>query len=461
MKALKGLLLALLLISAAFCPCARAASLPPEPAVVQVRNDTSASLYLSWTMEPSRGVWYQVYRKETTQGGGAWQRVLAATPDNLYRDRGLSLGSSYDYFVRTFDSDGASADSLPVTAMVRPPEPYAYAVPGDGQAVLFWRIPADVKGDPAFSFVVSRQAPGGGWTALATVPADQGTYRDTGLTPGGRYTYRVQTKQGTGNEAWRYSLYQPVTVTASACADPFDALRAAYPNGAAYNKTAGGAFDPDGFTNMLCTDQAHINGTCPCEYHGVSMCMAFAYRLCERLYGSYPQFNNGLNEGDESPAGWVYLGYENRSCVSRLQPGDYVRCRIDGESNEHSLLVWKVDGDTLFLVESNYDDNCLIRWGRQVTKAQLATSLLYAFHYQPTPSAVRPPVTGDGTPLALLYAMLAVGGLALGSCFRFPARQLLRLPVCAGRCEAGIRGYITKPLIAFFSPPQRAGQASK
>ena len=185
----------------------------------------------------------------------------------------------------------------------------------------------------------------------------------------------------------------------------------------------GGAFDPDGFTNTLCTDQAHIDGTCPCAYHGVSMCMAFAYRLCERLYGSYPQFNNGLNEGDQSPAGWIYLGYENRACVSRLRPGDYVRCRIDGEANEHSLLVWKADGDTLFLVESNYDDNCLIRWGRQMTKDQLAASLLYAFHYQPASSAVSPPVTADSMPLAALYAMLAVSGLALWRCLRRSAKR--------------------------------------
>ena len=431
-KALKGVLLALLLVSAAaFCSWARAASLPPAAAVIQVRNDTGASLYLEWTMEPSRGARYEVYRKETAQGSGAWQQVLATT-DNLYRDAGLTPGSSYDYFVRTFDADGATADSQPVTAVVRPPEPYAYAVPGNGQAALFWRVPTAVKGDPAYSFVVSRQEPGGGWTTLATVPADQSAYTDAGLTPGGRYIYRVQTKRGSGTEPWRYSLYQPVAVTASVRADPFEALRAAYPNGAAYNKTTGGAFDPDGVTDTLCTDLAHTSGTCPCEYRGVSMCMAFAYRLCERLHGSYPQFNNGLTEGEQSPAGWVYLGYENRASAYRLQPGDYVRCRIDGEANEHSLLVWKTDGDTLFLVESNYDDNCLIRWGRQMTKAQLAACLLYAFHYQPPWPVAGPPVTGDGMPLTALYALLAAGGLGLCRAFAkwtFPAGHgIIRIP---------------------------------
>lgn len=410
MKTLRGFLLALLLVCAtAFCMWAQAASLPPKPAIIEVRNDTGASLYLAWTMEPSRGARYEVYRKETSQGSTAWRQVLATT-DNLYRDQGLTPGSSYDYFVRTFDADGVSADSLPVTAVVRPSEPYAYAVPGDGQVTLFWRIPTDVRGNPAFSFVVSRQEAGGSWTMLATMPADQSSFTITGLALGGRYTYRVQTKQGNGNEAWRYSQYQPVTVTASAQSDPFQVLRGVYPNGAAYNKTTGGSFDPDGFTDTLCTDQAHTGGTCPCEYHGVSMCMAFAYRMCERLYGSYPQFNNGLNEGDQSPAGWFYLGYENRACVSRLQPGDYVRCRIDGEANEHSLLVWKVDGDTFFLVESNYDDNCLIRWGRQLTKAQLEDSLLYAFHYQPILPASSPPATGDSTPLAVLYILLVLSG---------------------------------------------------
>lgn len=114
----------------------------------------------------------------------------------------------------------------------------------------------------------------------------------------------------------------------------------------------------------------------------------------------------GVNSGDTQCAGFAdYMEYVIFQTTARwtpeytvagdynFRPGDLVRY------NEHSAVVYKIEGDKVYFIECNWRGNnghdcCIIRWDRSVTQDALRADIKKADGY-----VIRPPASLriDGT----------------------------------------------------------------
>ena len=137
-------------------------------------------------------------------------------------------------------------------------------------------------------------------------------------------------------------------------------LQQKYPHGAYWNHTEGGNED---YTWSPCTHHAGncaYNGSCGCNtYKNTAIqCMGFAYQLATLAYG-------------EESRNWATN--RDSAALDTLKAGDIVRYR----NNTHSIFVTAVVGETVFLVDCNWDGHCMIQWDRTVTKDTLRASFTY------------------------------------------------------------------------------------
>ena len=79
------------------------------------------------------------------------------------------------------------------------------------------------------------------------------------------------------------------------------------------------------------------------------------------------------NSGEELISDKVFGKYApvtKHSNFSRIKAGDHIRI-----GNEHSVMVLQKNGNTLTVVEGNY--NATVHWGRKITKKELQESGFY------------------------------------------------------------------------------------
>ena len=140
--------------------------------------------------------------KRGTTKGGPYVPLMPAVPltGTTYVDTGLTNGTTYDYVVDAFGTspDSAPVSAKPVAATTPPAAPTALtAQAGDGQVVLTW---AGTFSASTYN-VYRGTAPGGeAATTLAsglTAPA----YRDTAVSNGTTYYYRVSGVNSAGTGA--------------------------------------------------------------------------------------------------------------------------------------------------------------------------------------------------------------------------------------------------------------------
>lgn len=167
---------------------------PTRPENLSATVD-GAAVMLAWTdtSEAEDGV--KIYRGPDRQG--PWQRIATVGPNvNAYTDLTPGGCEKYFYRVRAFNTVGQSDDTpaLRVYTSGCPPIP---APPASASARALGSTTVEVcwvpGPDDAAGVVIRRAtAEDGPWRRVATLPADAGCYRDTGLEPATRYFYTVQ-----------------------------------------------------------------------------------------------------------------------------------------------------------------------------------------------------------------------------------------------------------------------------
>ncbi|RLF72932.1 MAG: hypothetical protein DRN55_05090, partial [Thermoplasmata archaeon] len=140
---------------------------------------------------------YKIYR-----GTSSGNETLLATVGNVltYNDTGLTNGQRYYYRVSAVNGIGEGGLSEEVSALPQgvPSAPQnLVAMGGDGYVVLTWEAPADDGGSQIVGYKIYCGMRSGGETYLTTT-GNVTTYRDTGVTNGRTYYYRVSAVNGIG-----------------------------------------------------------------------------------------------------------------------------------------------------------------------------------------------------------------------------------------------------------------------
>ncbi len=210
----------------------------PVPAAVSglTATVTETGVKLQWTVAaPSATapvVGYRVYRAEVAAGKEAEAaaqpskaevvgppRLVAVAPSAEWTDTQAEFGRGYRYTVRGVTQMGAesveSADSEAVVVAVR--DTFAPAAPANLVAVVVaatLEAPAHIE----LSWGISAEPDVAGYTVYRSDGTREEritqellltpTFRDTSVTPGRRYTYRVTASDRSGNESARS---EPVT----------------------------------------------------------------------------------------------------------------------------------------------------------------------------------------------------------------------------------------------------------
>ncbi|RLF70222.1 MAG: hypothetical protein DRN40_05090 [Thermoplasmata archaeon] len=140
---------------------------------------------------------YRIYR-----GTSSGNEVLLTSVGNVttYNDTGVTNGQRYYYRVSAVNGVGEGELSEEVSALPQgvPSAPQnLVARGGDGYVVLTWEAPEDDGGSPIVGYKIYCGMRYGGETYLTTI-GNLTTYKDTGVTNGRTYYYRVSAVNGIG-----------------------------------------------------------------------------------------------------------------------------------------------------------------------------------------------------------------------------------------------------------------------
>ena len=140
----------------------------------------------------------------------------------------------------------------------------------------------------------------------------------------------------------QFSFLTNVSLAATRVQD----LRNKFPNGAYWN---GG--NPDSYTWTPCYGHDKCN-----YFNGASQCVGFAFKLFQDYYG--------VSARDVS-------GHQD---INSIKPGDilyYYSPELYSYEDGHTVWVTGVDGDTLYIADCNWNNNCNIRWDATLSKSSI------------------------------------------------------------------------------------------
>jgi fibronectin type 3 domain-containing protein len=179
---------------------------PSAPAASIVSGPNAGQLTLSWTPPATDGgraiTKYRVYRG-TTAGTLVALADLPATATG-FLDSGLGSNTTRFYAVSAFNSSGEGALSAVVsgTTFSGPSAPqHLRTAPGliPGTVAVIWDAPASDGGRPLTSYKVFRATETGAFSLVATLPATQKQFSDSGLNFLSNYRYRVVATNSVGD----------------------------------------------------------------------------------------------------------------------------------------------------------------------------------------------------------------------------------------------------------------------
>jgi serine protease AprX len=179
---------------------------PVAPTGLSASATSASTISVGWTDASSDE---EAFTLERCEGVGCTTFAELATllaGTTSYADSGLAADTSYTYRVRASNAAGSSAWSDTATAVTQSPvvlppsAPTLAAQPvSTSEIVLTWSDLADEQG-----YTLDR-CQGAGCTSfvtVATLPAGNTSYADTGLDAGTTYTYRLQAFNTGGTSAW-------------------------------------------------------------------------------------------------------------------------------------------------------------------------------------------------------------------------------------------------------------------
>ena len=175
-----------------------------QAAVVAVANNPNQAS-LSWTASTEVGAAISDYLVERCQGTGCSSFAQIGTTTILsYNDTGLTSSTTYSYRVRAVDANGNTGPYSAVVTSATPatipslPGNLIATSPSNTEIDLSWAGSTETGGTVS-NYVVQR-CQAANCTNFAQIGTSAAlTYKDTGLTSGTVYTYRVQAMDPAGN----------------------------------------------------------------------------------------------------------------------------------------------------------------------------------------------------------------------------------------------------------------------
>ncbi|MBR4318815.1 MAG: dockerin type I repeat-containing protein [Oscillospiraceae bacterium] len=144
----------------------------------------------------------------------------------------------------------------------------------------------------------------------------------------------------------------------------FQELQQKFPDGKYWNHPAGEPSNPDGWTETPCDHS--ISDPCDTcntfiDYNtrwSGQQCFGFAMKVNYDMYGS------------------TFTGWKQDNDIASLKAGDVVRVYNDS----HSIIIQKVEGETVTFAECNTEAPCQISWNETISMAALKKNLTYVAH---------------------------------------------------------------------------------
>jgi len=177
-----------------------ASAIPTAPANLSAQAVSSTTIDLAWEDRSSNENGFSIERLN----GSTWGQI-AWVADNItmYRNTGLNPGTSYSYRVLAFNGSGNSTTTNQVTistpaASQIPAAPSNLAGTADSSTSVTLTWSDGSSNENGFSI---ERRNGSTWSQVGWVAANVTTYRNTGLTAGTAYSYRVLAFNGYGNSA--------------------------------------------------------------------------------------------------------------------------------------------------------------------------------------------------------------------------------------------------------------------
>lgn len=176
-------------------------TLPTAPAAAAELTVAAASgsqLDLAWVDRSTNETGFRIERK--TGAGGAWA-IVGSVGANMasYHDGNLLSNTLYYYRVTATNAGLLSAYTNEASLTT----PVAPATPSNAQATFLAATRIDFTWTDNASnetgYRILRQAADGGFTTIATLPANATSYSDAGLSPDTRYDYHIQAYNAAGN----------------------------------------------------------------------------------------------------------------------------------------------------------------------------------------------------------------------------------------------------------------------
>lgn len=157
----------------------------------------------------------------------------------------------------------------------------------------------------------------------------------------------------------QFSFLTNVSMAATTVQD----LRNKFPNGAYWN---GG--NEDGYTWTPCYHNESGIGTVCNECDNAWQCLGFAFKLYKDYYGQSAR-----------------AAYTHQD-INSIKPGDvltYYSYELYSYTYGHTVWVTGVDGDTLYIADCNWNNNCNIRWDATLSKSSIVeTRTIYSAPYE-------------------------------------------------------------------------------
>lgn len=103
------------------------------------------------------------------------------------------------------------------------------------------------------------------------------------------------------------------------------------------------------------------------KFTGQSTCLGFASYLSYVIFGKEKRTENGWSDPIESI-----------SDDEVVHPGDYIyypRLKSNGQKSQHGVIVYKVEGDTVYLADCNWGAHCIIRCDRSMSMSEIRESI--------------------------------------------------------------------------------------
>jgi subtilisin-like proprotein convertase family protein len=170
---------------------------PPPPAAPSDLSAVFASPYtavfLSWRDNSSSELGFRI--EKSVNGAPFFQLAQVGADTTEFIDSSVSYGNTYSYRVRAFNSGGSSGSSNVATVGTAPVAPSALSVSvlGSHRVDLSW---VDNAANET-TYTVERDS-GGGYAALAVLPANSSSYTDSTAPANAVSKYRVMVSNGFG-----------------------------------------------------------------------------------------------------------------------------------------------------------------------------------------------------------------------------------------------------------------------